>query len=46
MILATGIGAAVDNAQESLKAKADIILPPCEDDAIAHLIEFLEEMYD
>ncbi len=46
MILAAGIGAAVDNAQDSLKAKADIILPSCEDDAIAHLIEFLEEMYE
>ena len=46
MILAAGIGAAVENAQESLKEKADIILPVCEDDAIAHLIEFLEEMYE
>ncbi len=46
MIIAAGIGAAVDNAQESLKEKADIILPSCDDDAIAHLIEFLEEMYD
>ncbi len=46
MILAAGIGAAVDNAQNSLKAKADIILPSCEDDAIAHLIDFLEEMYE
>ncbi len=45
MIMAAGIGAAVENAQESLKAKADIILPPCEENAIAHLIEFLEEMY-
>ena len=40
------IGAAVENAQESLKEKADIILPACEDNAIAHLIEFLEEMYE
>ena len=46
MILAAGIGAAVENAQESLKEKADIILPSCEENAIAHLIEFLEEMYD
>lgn len=46
MILAAGIGAAVENAQESLKEKADIILPSCEEDAIAHLIEFLEEMYE
>ena len=46
MILAAGIGAAVENAQESLKEKADIILPVCEEDAIAHLIEFLEEMYE
>lgn len=46
MILTAGIGAAVENAQESLKEKADIILPSCEENAIAHLIEFLEEMYD
>lgn len=46
MILTAGIGAAVENAQESLKAKADIILPSCEENAIAHLIEFLEEMYE
>lgn len=46
MLLAAGIGAAVDNAQESLKNIADIILPACEEDAIAHLIEFLEEMYE
>ena len=46
MLLAAGIGAAVENAQESLKAKADIILPSCEENAIAHLIEFLEEMYE
>ncbi len=46
MLETAGIGAAVENAQESLKEKADIILPPCEEDAIAHLIEFLEEMYE
>lgn len=46
MILTAGIGAAVENAQESLKENADIILPPCEENAIAHLIEFLEEMYE
>ncbi len=46
MIETAGIGAAVENAQESLKAKADIILPSCEENAIAHLIEFLEEMYE
>ncbi len=46
MIEAAGIGAAVENAQESLKSKADIILPSCEENAIAHLIEFLEEMYE
>lgn len=46
MILAAGIGAAVENAQEKLKAIADIILPSCEENAIAHLIEFLEEMYE
>ena len=46
MILAAGIGAAVENAQESIKEIADIILPSCEENAIAHLIEFLEEMYE
>lgn len=46
MLLAAGIGAAVENAQDSLKQKADIILPSCEKNAIAHLIEFLEEMYE
>ena len=46
MIIAAGIGAAVENAQESLKEKADLILPCCEENAIAHLIEFLEEMYE
>jgi hydroxymethylpyrimidine pyrophosphatase-like HAD family hydrolase len=46
MLLTAGIGAAVENAQEGLKAIADIILPTCEENAIAHLIEFLEEMYD
>ena len=46
MILTAGIGAAVENAQESIKEKADMILPSCEENAIAHLIEFLEEMYE
>ena len=46
MLEAAGISAAVDNAQESLKQKADVILPSCEENAIAHLIEFLEEMYE
>ena len=46
MIIAAGIGAAVENAQESLKNKADLILPCCEENAIAHLVEFLEEMYE
>lgn len=46
MLMAAGIGAAVENAQESLKEKADLILPSCEENAIAHLIEFLEEMYE
>ena len=46
MLLAAGIGAAVENAQKSLKDIADIILPSCEENAIAHLIEFLEEMYE
>ncbi|MBQ7123121.1 MAG: Cof-type HAD-IIB family hydrolase [Oscillospiraceae bacterium] len=46
MLLTAGLGAAVENAQESLKEIADVILPSCEENAIAHLIEFLEEMYD
>lgn len=46
MLLAAGIGAAVDNAQDAIKDIADIILPSCEENAIAHLIEFLEEMYE
>ncbi|MBR3610302.1 MAG: Cof-type HAD-IIB family hydrolase [Oscillospiraceae bacterium] len=46
MLLTAGIGAAVENAQEGLKEVADIILPSCEENAIAHLIEFLEEMYE
>ena len=46
MILAAGIGAVVENAQEGLKEIADLILPSCEENAIAHLIEFLEEMYE
>lgn len=46
MLLTAGIGAAVENAQEGLKEIADIILPSCEENAIAHLIEFLEEMYE
>ena len=46
IILAAGIGAAVDNAEQSLKDKANLILPACEENAIAHLIDFLEEMYE
>ncbi len=46
MILTAGIGAAVENAQDGLKEKADLILPSCEENAIAHLVEFLEEMYE
>lgn len=45
MISAAGIGAAVDNAQDSVKKAADIVLPRCEENAIMHLICFLEEMY-
>lgn len=46
MISAAGIGAAVDNAQLSVKEAADIVLPRCEENAIMHLICFLEEMYE
>lgn len=46
MITAAGIGAAVDNAADEVKEAADIVLPRCEENAIMHLICFLEEMYD
>ena len=46
MITAAGIGAAVDNATDDVKQAADIVLPRCEENAIMHLICFLEEMYD
>ena len=46
MITAAGIGAAVDNADDNVKEAADIVLPRCEENAIMHLICFLEEMYD
>ncbi len=44
MITAAGIGAAVDNADDNVKEAADIVLPRCEENAIMHLICFLEEM--
>ena len=46
MIRTAGLGAAVDNAQDGVKKAADIVLPSCEENAIAHLIGFLEEMYE
>ncbi len=46
MIRIAGVGAAVDNAKEKVKEVSDIILPSCDDNAIAHLISFLEEMYE
>lgn len=46
MIKSAGIGAAVDNATDEVKEAADIVLPRCEENAIMHLICFLEEMYD
>ena len=45
MIQMAGIGAAVENAQDAVKKVADIVLPPCEADALYHLISFLEEIY-
>lgn len=45
MIQMAGIGAAVDNAQEEVKSAADLVLPSCEEDALYHLITFLEEIY-
>ncbi len=45
MIRAAGIGAAPKNALPSVKAAADLLLAPCEEDAIAELIDILEERY-
>lgn len=45
MIKAAGVGCAVGNACQSVKNVADIILPSCEDNAIARLIEMIEEKY-
>lgn len=45
MIKAAGIGCAVDNALQEVKDAADIVLPSCEDNGIAGLIDFLFEMY-
>ena len=45
MIMTAGLGAAVDNAMPDVKEAADIVLPACEENAVANLIYFLEEMY-
>lgn len=39
MILAAGLGVAVDNAPDSLKNSADIICPSNDDDGVAYVIE-------
>lgn len=46
MIQMSGIGVAVDNAQDAVKKAADIVVPPVEENGIASLIEFLLEMYN
>lgn len=43
MIKYAGFGAAVGNALDEVKAAADIVLPTCEEDAIAVLIDILKE---
>ncbi len=45
MIRAAGIGAAPENALASVREAADFVLAPCEEDAIAQLIDILEERY-
>ena len=45
MLRMAGIGAAVENAQDSVKKVADLILPSCRESALYHLIAFLEEIY-
>lgn len=43
MIQYAGLGAAVGNAMDKLKEAADVILPDCEENAIAFLIEKLKQ---
>jgi Cof subfamily protein (haloacid dehalogenase superfamily) len=45
MIRTAGIGAAPENAIPAVKEAADYLLEPCEKDAIAELINILEERY-
>ncbi len=45
MIRTAGIGAAPENAIPAVKEAADYLLAPCEKDAIAELINILEERY-
>lgn len=41
MLLAAGLGIAMDNAQEEVKALADRICPPCVEDGVARTLEEL-----
>ena len=43
MLSAAGLGAAVGNAPEQVKQAADLVLRDCEEDAVAQMIELLEE---
>ena len=45
MVRMAGIGAAPKNALASVKEAANFVLAPCEEDAIAELIDILEERY-
>ena len=44
MIAAADIGFAVENAIDEVKAVADVILPPFNENAIVHLIKYLDEL--
>jgi Cof subfamily protein (haloacid dehalogenase superfamily) len=39
MIEYAGLGVAVGNAADEVKAVADYVAPPCEEDAVAHVVE-------
>lgn len=43
MLQEAGLGAAVGNAPEQVKQAADLVLRDCEEDAVAQMIELLEE---
>ena len=39
MIRFAGLGVAVENAKEDVRAAADYVAPPCSEDAVAHIVE-------